>query len=275
MLKNRNVNKYISKYDNDFCCQVKMTCFIIIVEVSIMMALGRMCHFLSLGPFFFFFFPSLYLILRINTVQISIKLKGYFIMTENTITFVTGNQNKLEEVIAILSTGQDSEGASKVGKYSINRMSLDLDEVQGTINEVTIHKAKEAAHKIGKPVLVEDTCLGFHALDNLPGPYIKWFLKAVGLEGLNKMLYKFDNKGASAICTFGYCESPESEVKLFQGITNGKIVESRGSQHFGWDSIFEPEGFNLTYGEMNKELKNSISHRSKALAQLRNFLSSQ
>ena len=56
MLKNRNVNKYISKYDNDFCCQVKMTCFIIIVEVSIMMALGRMCHFLSLGPFFFFFF---------------------------------------------------------------------------------------------------------------------------------------------------------------------------------------------------------------------------
>mgnify|MGYP004716734855 CR=1 FL=1 len=189
-----------------------------------------------------------------------------------TITFVTGNENKLKEVIAILAgTLTDS----KVGKFTIVNKSLDLDEVQGTIDEVTIHKAQSAAEIIGGPVLVEDTCLGFHAFNNLPGPYIKWFVQAVGLKGLVDMLYKFEDKGANAICTFGYCEGPGKEVKLFQGITEGDIVDSRGPTNFGWDSVFQPRGHKETYAEMDKALKNSISHRFKALEKLKTFLLSQ
>lgn len=196
-------------------------------------------------------------------------------MSENTITFVTGNANKLKEVIAILSTSESQDGISKVGKYSITNKSLDLDEIQGTIEEVTINKAKAAANILKGPVLVEDTCLGFEAFNNLPGPYIKWFVKSIGLSGLVDMLYKFENKGANAICTFGYCEGPNAEVKLFQGVTKGNIVDSRGPTDFGWDSVFEPEGFDQTYAEMDKKNKNTISHRFRALDKLRDFLTKQ
>lgn len=191
----------------------------------------------------------------------------------STITFVTGNANKLKEVTAILAQGAAESG--KVGKFTISNKSLDLDEIQGTIEEVTIHKAKSAAEIIGGPVLVEDTCLGFKAMNNLPGPYIKWFVELIGLTGLVDMLYKFEDKGANAICTFGYCEGPGKEVKLFQGITEGNIVDSRGPTNFGYDSIFEPLGFKETYAEMDKSVKNTISHRFRALDKLRDFLLSQ
>lgn len=190
------------------------------------------------------------------------------------ITFVTGNANKLKEVVAILATDSSPEGA-KVGKFLITNHSLDLDELQGTINEVTIHKAQSAAEILKGPVLVEDTCLGFNAFNDLPGPYVKWFVQSVGLQGLVDMLYKFEDKGAKAICTFGYCAGPGEEVKLFQGITHGKIVNSRGHKNFGWDSIFEPDGFVQTYAELDNDVKNGISHRYKALAKVREFLVSQ
>ncbi|EGV62528.1 nucleoside triphosphate pyrophosphohydrolase ham1 [Yamadazyma tenuis] len=191
----------------------------------------------------------------------------------STITFVTGNKNKLKEVVAILAG--ETDGKSNVGKFTIVNAALDLDEYQGTVEEVTARKAKTAAELINGPVMVEDTCLGYDAMKGLPGPYIKWFVNSVGLTGLVDMLYKFEDKGAKAICTFGYCEGPGKEVRLFQGVTEGKIVDSRGHTNFGWDSIFEPNGFNQTYAEMDKSVKNTISHRFKALDKLREFLLQQ
>ncbi|KAJ3282156.1 hypothetical protein HDU76_008767, partial [Blyttiomyces sp. JEL0837] len=64
---------------------------------------------------------------------------------------------------------------------------------------------------------------------------------------------------------------PGKEVKVFEGRTNGRIVDARGPKNFGWDPIFEPEGFGETYAEMDKELKNSISHRGRALEKLKAF----
>ncbi|KAI5964092.1 HAM1 [Candida pseudojiufengensis] len=191
----------------------------------------------------------------------------------DTITFVTGNANKLKEVIAILSTSPSNE--NKVGKFTITNKSIDLDEIQGTIEEVTKHKAESAAKVIGGPVLVEDTCLGFNAYNDLPGPYIKWFVRSIGLTGLVKMLQGFEDKSANAICTFGYCEGPGKEVLVFQGRTEGDIVDSRGPTNFGWDSIFQPKGFKETYAEMDKSVKNTISHRFRALDKVRDFLLSK
>lgn len=196
-------------------------------------------------------------------------------MASDTITFVTGNENKLKEVVAILAGNESTDGQSKVGKFVITNRSMDLDEIQGTIEEISTHKASTAANIVGGPVLVEDTCLGFDAFHDLPGPYIKWFLKAVGLQGLVDMLYKFEDKGASAICTFAFSEGPGSKVEIFQGITKGKIVSSRGPKDFGWDPIFEPLGFDKTYAEMDKLLKNTISHRFKALDKVREYLLSK
>ncbi|KAF3084002.1 nucleoside triphosphate pyrophosphohydrolase ham1 [Orbilia oligospora] len=175
------------------------------------------------------------------------------------ITFVTGNAGKLAEVQAIL------------GQYiKIDNHGLDLEEIQGTIEEVSSAKCKKAAEALQGPVLTEDTCLCFNALNGLPGPYIKWFMQGVGHSGLNKLLAGFEDKSAEAVCTFAFSEGPGSEPLIFQGRTQGKIVCPRGPPKFGWDPIFEYEG--QTYAEMDKEKKNSVSHRGKALQKFKDFL---
>lgn len=76
------------------------------------------------------------------------------------ITFITGNAKKLEEVIAILGKEFPRELVSR---------KIDLPELQGEMNEVSINKCKEAAKLVKGPVIVEDTCLCFSALGGLPG----------------------------------------------------------------------------------------------------------
>ncbi|XP_023246088.1 inosine triphosphate pyrophosphatase-like [Copidosoma floridanum] len=180
------------------------------------------------------------------------------------ITFVTGNTKKLLEFKAILG--------KKLGEQ-VTHCTIDLPEYQGELNDICREKCKAAASIIHGPVIIEDTCLAFDALHGLPGPYIKWFLDKVGPEGLHKMLVGFEDKGAQAICTFAYCDGkPDDPVLLFQGCTHGQIVYPRGPQDFGWDPIFQPDGKDLTYAEMPKEEKNKISHRSRALEEVRKFL---
>jgi inosine triphosphate pyrophosphatase len=65
-------------------------------------------------------------------------------------------------------------------------------------------------------------------------------------DGINQMLSGFEDKSAYALCTFAYCEGPDSEPIVFEGTCDGKIVNSRGHTNFGWDSIFQPDGFNQT-----------------------------
>lgn len=105
-------------------------------------------------------------------------------------------------------------------------------------------------------------------------------------EGLHKLLTGWEDKSAKAVCTLAFSEGQDSEPLIFQGITEvinsnqiivplssliininfkGIIVEPRGPRDFGWDPIFQPNGYNLTYAEMPKEEKNKISHRFRAL----------
>ncbi|KAI9700419.1 MAG: nucleoside triphosphate pyrophosphohydrolase ham1 [Candelina mexicana] len=172
------------------------------------------------------------------------------------ITFITGNKNKLTEIKAMLE-----------GEIDLRNQELDLVEIQGTIEQISIDKCRRAADMVKGPVLVEDTCLCFNALNELPGPYVKWFLQEIGNEGLNNLLMAYEDKSAQAVCTFAYSEGPGHEPILFEGRTLGKIVPARGPTTFGWDPIFEYKG--KTYAEMDKTEKNEISHRFKALEKLR------
>ncbi|CAJ0766463.1 13957_t:CDS:2, partial [Entrophospora sp. SA101] len=149
--------------------------------------------------------------------------------------FVTGNKKKLEEVQAIIGKSID-----------LSSHKLDLTEIQGTSQEVSKDKCKRASIVLNCPVITEDTCLCFNALEGLPGPYIKWFLEKLGHDGLNKMLSGFEDKSAYALCTFAYSSGQNDEPILFEGRTNGKIVEARGPNNFGWDPIFQPDGFDKT-----------------------------
>ncbi|KAH8378098.1 hypothetical protein KR093_009282 [Drosophila rubida] len=182
------------------------------------------------------------------------------------ITFVTGNAKKLEELVAILGPNFPRTIVSK---------KVDLPELQGEIEEIAIKKCKEAARQVEGPVLIEDTSLCFNALEGLPGPYIKWFLEKLQPEGLHRLLSGWEDKSARAICTFAYCESSTAEPQIFQGITEGDIVEPRGPRDFGWDPVFQPKGYELTYAQLPKPQKNQISHRYRALDLLRKYFESQ
>lgn len=171
----------------------------------------------------------------------------------------------MQEVIAILAHGESLP-------FTVDSVKLDLPELQGEPEIIAAEKCRLAAAEVKGAVMVEDTCLCFNALKGLPGPYVKWFLEKVGHDGLNRMLVGFDDKTAYAQCTFAYTPGPGYDPIVFVGRTEGRIVPARGPADFGWDPIFEPDGFDVTYAEMDKEVKNTISHRYRALDKLRTYL---
>ncbi|KAM5464775.1 nucleoside triphosphate pyrophosphohydrolase ham1 [Microsporum audouinii] len=178
------------------------------------------------------------------------------------INFVTGNKNKLAEVQAILQ-----------GTIEVKSVSVDVPELQGTIEDIAREKCRKAAEAVNGPALTDDTALEFNALNGLPGPYIKWFLEKLGHVGLNKLVEPYEDKSAVTVATFAFCAGPGEEPILFQGRTEGKVVPARGSTNFGWDPIFEYEG--QTYAEMDPKYKNTISHRYKALMKLKAWIEEQ
>lgn len=186
------------------------------------------------------------------------------------ITFVTGNKKKLEEVKRILSPANDSK---KPLPFFISNQKIDLPELQGDPIEIAKEKCALAAKEIGGAVITEDTSLCFSALNDMPGPYIKWFLDSCGHQGLNDMISFTEDKSGYAQTVVGFCAGPGEDVVVFDGTTMGTIVPARGSLDFGWDPIFQPdEGNGLTYAEMSKSAKDAISHRSRAFEKLRSYL---
>jgi ribokinase/non-canonical purine NTP pyrophosphatase (RdgB/HAM1 family) len=196
----------------------------------------------------------------------TIQLKRQRMCKKPSITFVTGNKKKLEEIKQILSGGQDSP-------FELTNQKIELPELQGDPAEIAKEKCRLAAEAVHGPVFTEDTSLCFNALNGLPGPYIKWFLEGCGHDGLNRMLDGFDDRSAYAQTIVAYTEGPDGVIHLFDGRTNGRIVAARGPLDFGWDPIFQPdEGEGKTYAEMPKQFKNSISHRGRAFEKFREFL---
>lgn len=195
------------------------------------------------------------------------------------LVFVTGNAKKLEEVRAILASQSENNNFP----FDVISHKIDLPELQGSPEEVSSEKCKLAAEYLSKEmkekclVMVEDTSLCFNALGGMPGVYIKWFTKDVGLEGLNKMLEGFEDKSGYAQCVFSICATrtdlDKHKIKTFTGRTQGIIVPPRGNLDFGWDPIFEPhEGEGKTYAEMDKDKKNQISHRGRSLKSLSKYV---
>jgi inosine triphosphate pyrophosphatase len=182
---------------------------------------------------------------------------------EPTITFITGNKNKLEEVKKILGYTLP---------YKLEAFNLDLPELQGESETIVAEKCRLASLKVNGPVLVEDTSLCFNALGGMPGPYVKWFQDKIGVQGLNNLLMAYEDKSAYAQCIFAFKNGKGDPIHLFTGKINGTIVSARGPNKFGWDPIFMPSGYTETFAEMESELKNTISHRYKALQLLKKFL---
>lgn len=187
--------------------------------------------------------------------------------TSKAIKFITGNKNKAIEVEQIIQRILPN----------INVESLKIDdipELQGEPENIVKEKLAYARKQCPKGViLVEDTSLCFEGLKGLPGPYIKDFLEKIGREGLYKLAKGTDTTKAYAQCIFGLANNDKPEdFKIFVGRCHGDIVSPRGPTNFGWDAVFQPEGKNETYAELDKEIKNTISHRFRSLNSLVEFI---
>jgi len=176
--------------------------------------------------------------------------------------FVTSNPNKFRELSELL-------------EFKLSPVELDLQEIQTTdLHELVKFKLRQAYEHVQAPVIVEDTSLYFEAWNELPGPLVKFFLKNISLSKMVRALDGFSNNSASAVCCLGFTKDGKS-MNLFEGKVKGNIVEPRGSQHFGWDAIFLPTGYQRTFGEMSSQEKHQISPRGAAAKKFKGFLTLQ
>lgn len=174
------------------------------------------------------------------------------------IVFITGNVNKFEEARAIVP--------------ELVMEDLDLPEIQDLKPEAVIRaKLREAARQRPAPFVVEDTSLSLECLGGLPGTFIKWFLQAMGTQGLYDTASRFKEFRATAVTMIGYMDA-DGEVRFFEGAVAGRIIAPRGRTAFGWDPVFRPSGHRKTFAEMTAEEKNAISMRRKAFEGLKAHL---
>lgn len=178
--------------------------------------------------------------------------------------FVTSNDGKRREAAAILGVELRAE-------------SPDVPEIQALDpREVAAEKAREARRALGGPevpILVEDSGLIVEAWNGLPGAFTKWFMTAVGNEGICSMLGDGLSREARAVCVVAVAH-PES-VEVFPGEAAGSLAHApRGEGGFGWDAIFIPEGETRTYAEMGDQ-KHADSHRARAFTAARKRLESR
>ena len=160
------------------------------------------------------------------------------------INFVSSNKNKLRELNEMFN--------EHFKDVEVKQLDIDLPELQGLPEDIVKGKLKIALEKsknLKGPILVEDTSLCFNAYGGLPGPYIKYFLKAIKQEGLYKMACVFDDHSAYAQSIFGLQKGENEEPNLFIGKTEGEIVYPRGQKNFGLlglDPCFKPNRSNKT-----------------------------
>lgn len=172
--------------------------------------------------------------------------------------FITGSKNKVEEIKSVLG--------------EVHQLDIELPEIQEIDAHIIIRaKLTEAKKHNSGNFIVEDTSLYLDALEGLPGPLIKWFVKTIGVKGIYTLAKAFGNFNAEAKTIIGY--SSGDTVEFFEGSIRGTIVEPQGAEGFGFDPIFQPEGYQQTYAEMEPQLKGSLSMRKVAAEKLKTYLS--
>lgn len=189
------------------------------------------------------------------------------------IVLSTDNKNKLREIREIL----EDLDVKIYGKSDINGMDFEVIEDGDTLYDNALKKAAAMAERVDCAVLADDTGLFVNALDGEPGVHsARYASEHDDKKNREKLLNNLkDNDDRSAYFkTEIILIDEEKNIIPIEGVCPGKIsLEEKGENGFGYDSIFIPEGFDKTFAEMSHEEKNQISHRSRALKNLRDKLS--
>jgi XTP/dITP diphosphohydrolase len=187
------------------------------------------------------------------------------------LVFATKNINKSNELKEILF----NKGYKVLDLNDIGFVG-EIDETGTTIHDNAKIKAMFLYEMTQKPCLSEDTGLEVDELDGKPGVYSARYagLQRSDTDNLNKLLVQMKHiSDRSAQFRTVIALARNENVYYFEGIVRGKIAEvPRGHGGFGYDPVFIPEGYEETFGELTKEIKNKISHRARAVEKLIEFL---
>jgi inosine triphosphate pyrophosphatase len=174
-----------------------------------------------------------------------------------TLWFITGNKDKLREVQVLIP--------------HVQSIDLDLPEIQEIDpHKVIAAKLVEARKHQSGAFLVEDTSLSLDGMGSLPGPLTKWFLRAIGVEGVYALSKTFGAR-ATARTIIGYADE-NNAMLFFEGTLHGLVVPPRGTDGFGWDPIFQPDSSFKTFAQMTLEEKSACSMRKQAIEKVRQYL---
>lgn len=187
------------------------------------------------------------------------------------IILATNNRHKLDEIkakvpdhITIISL-HDAVGA------------IDIPETGETLEENAAIKARAIWNLTRRPCLSDDTGLEVAALNGAPGVYSARYAGegCSFLDNVNKLLREMEGKtDRRARFRTVICLIINNKEYFFEGIVNGRITaQPRGVEGFGYDPVFEPDGFDRTFAQMTLDEKNAISHRGLAVQAVSKWLS--
>ncbi|HII76133.1 MAG TPA: RdgB/HAM1 family non-canonical purine NTP pyrophosphatase [Methanolinea sp.] len=171
---------------------------------------------------------------------------------------VTGNHHKAREIAQFFA-----------GVAEVEHIPLECPETRD--DDVGVISAKKAEYAYGilqRPLMTDDTSFCIPALGGFPGPYAAYVQKTIGNRGIIRLME--DETDRSAYFETAVAFADEQGISVFRGRIHGRIVSPRGEEGFGYDPVFEWEG--RTLAEISLEEKSRVSHRARALANLRDWL---
>ena len=178
------------------------------------------------------------------------------------LSIVTTNDGKFREFSsALVSPG-----------VQLERMNISYPEVQSDrLEDVVSFGIDWLSSRMSCSFVIDDSGIFIDHLRGFPGVFSAYALKSLGLNGIMKLMADATSRGAHFKTVLGLYH--KGKITLFEGICKGSISTTiRGEGGFGYDPLFIPGGSSKTFAEMSVEEKNAMSHRGKALGELRSSL---
>ncbi len=191
------------------------------------------------------------------------------------IVFATNNQHKLSEIRSILGEKFDILSLADIGCHD------DIPETADTLEGNALQKAQYIVERYGISCFADDTGLEVDALDGAPGVFSARYAGGEGHDSeanMQKLLTELgenNNRKARFRTVIALLEKDGEKITthLFEGIVNGQITrEKHGHEGFGYDPVFQPDGYDDTFAQLGMDIKNQISHRARAVKKLAKYL---
>lgn len=189
------------------------------------------------------------------------------------LVFATNNAHKIREVRQILGSNWNIQSLAEAG------ISSDLPETGTTLHENAEEKTRAVVHLIHLPCFAEDSGLEVDVLSGAPGVYTARYAgeNASAVENNQKLLQELcDHQHRSARFRAVVALWWNDHLHFFEGVIHGTIAHQLdGSDGFGYDPLFIPEGYDQPFARLPPSVKNSISHRARAIEAMAEFLKRQ